>query len=330
MFGVFDLARYLTRQTLIALTYHHVLPRGAWDGAARPADAVYSDEFERQIAHLAAHHHIVKGEELQAFLQGELLPPYSVLITFDDGYRDNYTEAFPILQRYRASAVFFVATGLVDDPLSHPWLERLDSILRVWSHAEFETWLDASECHLKERRPAALRRYLKYCNPDARNRIVDSIQRHGSSIEPVRAEQCNPMTWDQLRAMSAAGMTIGGHTVSHQILSAASVDQVRDEISGCRNRIETEVQKACWAFSYPNGSAIDFRAADERLLREGDYRCAFTQVEGLITRQSNPFRLPRIPVPGTEELFAFQSRSSGLVALLRGRGRFAEDANVRA
>lgn len=311
--GGFRLARFVSRRGLLVLTYHRV-SEAHERKRRRPPDTVYADEFDRQVGYLKRHCHIVRGLELREFITNKVpLPPNSVLITFDDGYRNNYKTAFPILRRHDATALFFISTGFIDEPASHLWLERLDAALDGWPESALAQWLtERRQVPAQRQIRDAVRHWLKHTPADARNAAVAELRE--SAPQPVAQldDDTLPMSWDQVREMAAARMTFGGHTVSHQILAATSVDRARTEVQQCRYRIESELQTSCWSFSYPNGEPDDFRNEDKESLREAGYLCAFTQVDGVVTTASDRYALPRVPVPDSGDFRVFQSRASGL------------------
>lgn len=319
--GGFRFGRYATRDQLLVLTYHRVLPTQARGRGPRPPDTVYADEFEAQISYLRRFHHIVTGTTLLQFVRGnQPLPPNSVLITFDDGYRNNYLCAFPVLKKHEASALFFIATGFLDDPETHIWFDRLDAALAAWPARSLDQWIGRRLLQITPRTASALRRWLKYSPAETRNEAVSELERSAPGPRPTLDEDTKPLLWTQAREMAAAGMTFGGHTMSHQILAGTSVGKARDEVVRCRRVIENQLQIACWSFSYPNGEREDFRDEDKDSLREAGYLCAFTQIVGLIRPGhglGDPFALPRVPVPSNGNLRVFKSRASGLYALVR-------------
>ena len=316
--GAFALARYLSRRSLIVLTYHHVLStrlRGSL--ARRPDDAVYADEFDAQISHLRRHHHIVTGPQFQRFLSGEPLPQHSVLVTFDDGYLNNFTDAFPILRRHDATAIFFLTTGFLDEPSSRLWLERFDAAAASCRPSTIASVVSHHALPLEPASVGALRRLLKRSTADVRDGVVRELERcAGAGVPPFRSDTA-PMSWTQAREMASAGMTLGGHTASHQVLAGTDVVDAKQEVVRCRERIQQELDTECWAFSFPNGERSDFREADKASLRESGYLCAFTQIDGFVTRESDRFALPRVPMPASGDFDVFLSRASGLYSGIR-------------
>lgn len=315
--GAFRVGQRLRAGSLPALTYHRVRADGDWvNHQERDPNVVSTSEFERQVAYLARHYHVLSGDEFRAFLDGRTeLPLRSALITFDDGYLDNYTEAFPILRRYGVSAIFFVTTAFIGSSTSYLWLDRIDTVAKTVGPAAVARWLDGHEVRVDGEGIEEVRSGLKRLTRDRRFEVVGLLEAtFGKADVPLTDTS---MSWNQLAEMADAGMTIGSHTATHQILGAATRDEVRDELLSSRTALEERLRRPCWAFSYPNGEVGDFRPEDAEDLHAAGYQCAFTQVPGFIGRGSNVYALPRVPVPGVPSFAVFLSRLSGVYAWLR-------------
>jgi len=313
--GVFHLARRLARGRLLVLTYHHILPRPDRPPDDRAVNVLYVDEFERHLAYLTRHCHVVSGDELRAHLRGQPLPPHAILITFDDGYRNNYEYAFPLLQRYGAPAVFFLTSGFIGDRSGRLWFDRLDAAIAA-APAAVAAWLRAHtsfDVSLDE-----FRRVAKRLSSSARDALVAGVEQAADSAEeaPFAKERVEPMSWDDVREMADAGMLIGAHTATHQILAGSARDEVVTELSTSRAAIQAQTGRECWCFSYPNGEAADARDADAALVKACGFECAFTQVPGFVDARANRYALPRLPIPSTANFGVFLTRASGLLPLL--------------
>jgi peptidoglycan/xylan/chitin deacetylase (PgdA/CDA1 family) len=320
LIGAFHAGRYWFRRRLVVLTYHRVLPEKCQEGGTRPLDSLFSWEFEWQIAHIARHYHVVTGEEVRAFLAGEsCLPPYSVLITFDDGFENNYTEAFPILQRYGIHAAFFLTTGQIGQSKTALWFDRLDAVLSAAPWADVSLWLAHGGAPYDIQDARQLRLWLKRLSQPHRDQTITALER-AAGVEGLGAQAevtSKLLTWDQVRDMAAQGMTIGSHTASHQILASASPDEVRRELITSRQQIEAEIGRPCWCFSYPNGTAADFRLSDKAAVRSAGYACAFTQISGFVSPDTDRYALPRISMSESSDTRVFLSRLTGVHHMLQ-------------
>jgi peptidoglycan/xylan/chitin deacetylase (PgdA/CDA1 family) len=102
------------------------------------------------------------------------------------------------------------------------------------------------------------------------------------------------MTGDQVRSLAAAGMGVGGHTVSHPILARLDDAAARREITGGREVLEAIVRQPVRLFAYPNGRPdVDYRAAHVRMTRELGFVAAFSTAAGAARMGDSIHQLPR-------------------------------------
>jgi len=315
-FGAYRVGGYVNRHRLLVLTYHKVLPDTSRDRfAQRPATIVYASEFERQIAHLARRYHVLTGESFGTCLADRRdFPARAALSTFDDGYENNYLDAFPILRRVGVTALFFLTTDFVGHEGSFLWFDRLDAVLGVLGADRFAGWAERRRLSPDRTTPAGLRAWIKTMAREQREALLSDLEdvagtRAGNGLD---SRVAGPMTWDQVRTMAEHGMTVGSHTASHQILASTSADEVRSELVTSRGEIEARLDRPCWSFSYPNGERSDFRPADQEAVKTAGYDCAFTQMRGFVAANSNPYAFPRMPVRPSSDLNVFLSRISGV------------------
>lgn len=266
---------------LLVLNYHRIgdgtlsrLDRGLWSATA--------EEFARQVHFLQRHADVVSVEDLPLLL--ERRHGRHVLITFDDGYRDNYDVAFPILRGSGLRAAFFVSTGYIDHPRL-PWWDEIARLVHTSrpSTLELAPWLGAP-LDLGEEEPAirALLRIHKTIPASQTTAYLNALREalHDGG-DATNAARDSWMTWDMLREMRAAGMTIGGHTVNHPNLGMMTADEQRQEISECGRRIREELGEAMSCFSYPIGNRRAFNADTRVCLRQAGVRYAFSYYGGL-------------------------------------------------
>jgi peptidoglycan/xylan/chitin deacetylase (PgdA/CDA1 family) len=311
--GVFELGRRLSRRRLVVLTYHRII--GRKEAAVRSSDSLFTWEFEQQIEYLVRHYHIATGEEVRLLLtENRRLPDNSVFITFDDGYENNFTEAFPILLRYGATAAFFLTTGLIGRSEARLWFDQLDTLLSLASLASVLDGLKRFGLPASVKEEVGLRRWIKGLARPQRDAVIEALAQ-GLPVNECKLNGqgiTNLMTWNQAREMANAGMIIGSHTVSHQILASAIPEQVQEELVSSRLKIQSETNRPCWCFAYPNGESSDFRVSDQVALKAAGYTCAFTQMPGFISAKTNHYALPRIPIPGSSDIHAFAGRVTGV------------------
>lgn len=252
--------------TVPILAYHRVLDLPA-DLDAYP----YNPElvsasvagFAAQMRHIKRHLNPISFAQLKAAMDGaEPLPPRPVIVTFDDGFDDNYRYAFPILAELRMPATFFLATGYIGTRESF-WFERLYALLAHSTPAAIS--LDALARRLPLGATPALRRQTALDLLQAVKHMGDSDRRSMlAELEAQLAESADltryqglsqPMAWEQVREMAAAGMEFGSHTVTHPVLPQCSDEDLAWEMVWSRRTLERQIGRECKNFCYPMGLA---------------------------------------------------------------------------
>src|SRR5690606_15892748 len=214
------------------------------------------------------------------------------------GYLDNHDIAFPVLRRHGVPAAFFIATGFIDRKLL-PWWDAIAMQVRETRRASLDLapWLPLPLV-LGEQREPAIRRVLSTYKTlgfaqvgPFRARLAEE-----TGIEPPETVDGEWMDWDMVRTLARAGMTIGGHTVNHPVLSSLPLDAQRAEIEGCATRLREELGIAMAHFAYPVGSRSAFDGGTMRLLREAGVRQAYSFYGGVAQSGSGLLDLRRIAV----------------------------------
>ena len=238
------------------------------------------------------------------------LPARAAAISFDDGYRDNHDVAMPILKRHGMTAAFFIATGYLGEGVQ--FNDRLTEAFRDLSGDAIDAqWLGLGVLPTGSHssKLAALekvREAVKYLAPAARAAAVDRIEAqcgsHGRGLQRGRVM----MTKQEVLALAANGMEIGGHTVSHPILTALDDAAAFDEIGSGHRALQTLLGKPPVLFAYPNGRpGTDFDQRHAEMARRAGFAYAFTTARGAATRSSDAMMLPRF-MPWNTDRVRFQ------------------------
>jgi peptidoglycan/xylan/chitin deacetylase (PgdA/CDA1 family) len=240
------------------------------------------------------------SEIVKTLKKGEQLSPRTVCITFDDGVRNTYEVAFPILLSMKVPATVFLVTGAMDTekPI---WTDLVACLISQYGGKKLtlsgngmkRTFVTGTE-NEKVAALSLLKRWLKAVPDAERERIVEALSR----MVPAPEER-SMMTWDEAREMAASGIEFGAHTVSHPILSRVDGGVLEKEIQGSKQRIEEMTGKPVTLFAYPNGEKEDFDARAVSVLQANGFSAACTTMVGINRDIEEPFLLKRIP--GFEE-----------------------------
>jgi CelD/BcsL family acetyltransferase involved in cellulose biosynthesis/peptidoglycan/xylan/chitin deacetylase (PgdA/CDA1 family) len=241
-------------------------------------------QFEREIRHVAKNYRVVSlGEAVRRLSAGGPSEPV-VVLTFDDGYADNCTVAFPILQKYGLTATIFLTTGALDSQKAL-WFERLNLAIKKTSHQSLDLELDVPRrLYLRTdaerlRAVRAIYGFLRNVPEGARQERLTEIL-HLLEVSDLSDRDGRMLTWDQVRFMRSQGIDFGGHTVNHPFLSRLSQECAAWEVSECKRRIESELQEPVDFFAYPSGREMDFSESIKRAVEQAGYRAAVSTLWG--------------------------------------------------
>lgn len=259
--------------------------------------------FDQIVGWIASQFRILDPVEACDRLFDGSLPSRPAVITFDDGYRDNYTVALPVVQRHGVNAAFFVATGFLEGGMM--FNDRVIEAIRRASGGSIAVpganMGGTSKLPLRdvaERRAAieAVLRTIKHLPPDERLKRVEALERDTRAASPAGRQpgERMMMTPDQVATLRRAGMTVGGHTRTHPILLTLPDAEARAEISGGLDDLAGILGERPSIFAYPNGKpGGDFDERHVAMVRQAGCRYAFTTRAGAADRQASAFELPR-------------------------------------
>ncbi|HLC92873.1 MAG TPA: polysaccharide deacetylase family protein [archaeon] len=225
----------------------------------------------------------------------------SVSITFDDGYRNNYLQIYPILKKYGVPAAIFVPTGYLGQffyleavrialqktkikKLNLPWDSK--SIILGSASAALDAWQIISK-------------KLAVQPPSERDRAARQI----ISILGIGENQLSDAmvcTKKELRTMLPL-IELGSHTVTHPNLAFSAVESAKSEITASKSAIESISGKECAFFAYPFGTAKDFSEESRKMVRSAGYGQAFTAINPFGEKR-DPWRTGRIGVGNSDSV----------------------------
>jgi peptidoglycan/xylan/chitin deacetylase (PgdA/CDA1 family) len=301
-------ASRLASQTRI-LDYHRVSPeRASWTTSV-PLHPVL---FEWQLGYIKRRFHVMGLDNLLDYLVSDrTLPPNGAIVTFDDGYKDNYLYSVPLLKKYEIPATFFLTTGPIDNGELH-WFDELAYSIQYSRRAilEIEGFGVLSLGIRQREREAAVSsivRYLRQLPPMARDRVLVEIRRQTGMAIPDDLSRRVMLNWEDARDMIRAGFRIGAHTVTHAVLTAGSSEEAKMEISESKKILENRLQLDVRMFSYPFGQ---YNAEIIETVKASGYLAAVTTVPKLVDRKTDPYKLSRV-LPGWDPQ-SFRLFTSGL------------------
>jgi peptidoglycan/xylan/chitin deacetylase (PgdA/CDA1 family) len=256
------------------------------------------EHFERQIRYLKRNYDIISLEQAVSSLTRGQAPGRAVVVTFDDGYKDNYTNAFPILEAYDAPATIFLTVGVIDsekilwyDLIANAFKktlkEKLD--LRNYGLREYKT------STLGDRTFAAKETaiYAKNLSIETRDLfIIDLLKGLDVRYDDIKNSDLM-LTWEDIAGMNNGLITFGNHGISHTIMTNLTPEEVSRELEDSKKILEQKTGLQVSFFAYPNGRRTDFNAEIKLSLKNSGYSCACTLINGFNKPGIDRFELRR-------------------------------------
>jgi peptidoglycan/xylan/chitin deacetylase (PgdA/CDA1 family) len=264
--------------------------------------------FQEQMEILAKEYVPVTVEEILKFVSGEKeLSRKSVAMTFDEGFRDNYEIAAPVLKRVGVSAAFYIAVSSVE--AEHPpWYCRLRYAFALTPKGCWpDSWENVTHSLMTpDRRKTAFRIASKRCAQLAGPRQEKALRaiENDLEMEPLKFSDCPMLTWEQIRGLHQAGHIVGSHSLTHPNLAYVGAEELRRELEQSKQKLEAELGKSTLHFSYP--SPILEPHYDERTVagsKEVGYRTAVTCTSGPVRVGDDPLMLRRVWAPLQKDEF---------------------------
>lgn len=275
----------IDRSGILVLLYHRVamIEKDMWSLATPP------ELFEKQMRFLKDNYTITHiGSNPETAKDG------TVIVTFDDGYVDNYTNAFPVLEENEIPATFYICTGNIGTNKEF-WWDELEGVLDAAGETEPELFRKHHE-------------KFKAMKPHERQRALSIIRESSGRTTMPRAKN-RSLNEKELRILDGSGLIqIGAHTVTHSCMANLSRKEAEFEATESKRALESVLEHEIVHFSYPFGNASDKGPCSEEVLERAGYKTVATTAGGVMRKKNgNMFSIPRNSVlPTIKSVFDFE------------------------
>ena len=282
-------------------------------------------KFERQIEYISKKYHVLPLTTIiEKLINNEELPDYSLAITFDDGLKNIYTTAFPVLKRFNLPATIFLTTcnigsnGLL-------WFDRLYLAIKETK----ETGVDLSEEGLgffsiltpdeKNQTISTLLTYMKVLQRNEKDLLLNKIL-NKLGVDSMNIQDGSPfksLDWDDIISMQESNLiSFGAHTETHTIMTRITREEVLQEIEISKKKIEEKLRIKCLLFAFPNGQKDDFNNEVKDAVKNSGFLSAFTTIGKFNEYCTDPFELGRFPIGSDVDEQYFNLLISGAIEFL--------------
>ncbi len=327
--GLLRLWRYAHRASLPILMFHGVAPDEAGAGWVPLRPRLPARDFRRYLRVLSRRFRFVSLEEAVEMLSGQRpLESHCLTATFDDGYLNNATVAWPILRQFGATGTFFVPTGYIETGRTF-WVDRLDYAMQHLPPGRHVLAVGSRRFPVAGRERPVLREVFDRVRSAclalgwaAAEEVVSTIEHQATgrlADSGDGAAWAGLMSWEHVRSMQQQGASFGSHTVGHSLLDRLSPEDVRRELEDSRSELERRTGQPCRAIAYPVGR---FTPELAEMAGRAGYHCAVTTVNRPARPGDTAMALPRVgipkrPLPSSDLLARVTGLSEALSRVLR-------------
>jgi len=260
-FIVNPLLRRVDGDEFYVLAYHRVFqePKDIRYPFIEGTISASPEEFEKQIKFVSNEFNVTNFNNLHAVMKsGRKIPKKSLIITFDDGYKDNYEIAFGIIKSHHVTATIFVSTGFIDSG-EHFWFDKVAYLINLTKAAKISLGDGKYKYYLsdensKKRIKKEIARVFGICpDEERRNLLLELGQQSGVAVNQEDSKLAAPLGWNEIREMSDYGIEIGSHTVNHPFLTHMREEEMLFELKKSKENIEAKIGKEVKSVAYPFG-----------------------------------------------------------------------------
>lgn len=275
--------RLINSKNLVIINYHRI-------AGLNQSDTPFNhtmfgptpDVLRQELTWMKAYGTPVSESELISAMKGETkLPRHAFMVTFDDGYRDNYDLALPILRELNIPAIFFIPTQAIEER-SLGWWEHVYWYLKQTTKTEITL---RGRTYVVPQPVTELgdtfNSQLKFGSAEENATFLNELAA-ACDVAPPPKELCDKelMTWDQVRDCPSHGITIGAHTHSHRVLATLDVEMQRQELTTSKRLLEERLGQEVRSMAYPVGGYEHFNQETMVLARQCGYNLAFSFLTG--------------------------------------------------
>jgi peptidoglycan/xylan/chitin deacetylase (PgdA/CDA1 family) len=269
------------RKHLVVLTYHRVgTSEELWPELGNLAECT-TQQFEQEMDWVRRYCNPVDMATAEAIVHGlQPCPNRAVLVTFDDGYREDLLRALPALRRNAIRPTVFLATDYMDNQRRF-WWDRVGVCLQTTTARRLRSGWDATlELPLssQEERDAAIEVVLdraKALPAAERDRFISQLEQDLEVASTAESPRPLVLSWEEVHELTA-DMDFGAHTLSHPVMSSLGTEDARRELTRSKAIVEEQLGRPCSTVAIPYGDSDDYNAETVKLAAEAGFGAIFS------------------------------------------------------
>ncbi len=287
---------------LTILLYHGVFKKKSKGVANFSGKHLFIDNFYNQMKVIKENYNILSINEIVELKKNKLKwGENSVAVTFDDGFKNNYKYALPILEELKIPTVFYICAGMIGS--SHMfWVDIIEDCINRSKKKYIFLKLDKNykfNILNKDEKIKTINKIKFYCKKiknKIKNEVIQNLIEETNVIPDLDVdENYQIMNWNELKEISKNELfTIGGHTLYHDIMTSNPLSVIEKDIELTVKLLEFNLSEKIKHFSYPEGQEYHYNSKIINKLKKNNIICCPTAIKGANNFQSDLFNLKRI------------------------------------
>jgi peptidoglycan/xylan/chitin deacetylase (PgdA/CDA1 family) len=326
--GMSYLFRSINHYKILILVYHGLTLKKR---EFQPWIHLPINVFENQIKYIKKHYNVLKlSEIIKAIKLKKQLPKNSASITFDDGYYNNFSLAFPVLKKYNVPATIYLTTGYIGSKKLLPMDQAFLIIKEAHQNSSysmpengfgpifFKSITDRQISYQKT--TELLKKYEVKKQLEFLNNMKDKLKCEYDPTAKKIIDDFSILGWDEIEQMHNSNLIeFGAHSDSHNILTRITYVDASKEISKSRKIIEEKLNCNINLFAFPNGTEEDFSIEHIKYLKDNNFEGAVTTIPKLNCITDSVYNLGRMSVGSdfSSDPDYFALRTSGLIQVIK-------------
>lgn len=297
---------------LVILNYHRISDKKEGKSLSPFDIGVTTEKFEKEMRYLARNFSVIPfSRAIDLLKNGTDWPRFPVVISFDDGYRDVYLNAFPVLERFNLSAIVFISTRMVEKGESF-WWDELEGLV-AHNHLEeiklalencFSPEYDLDLGHLKQIQDkrvflATLTERIKKIKGKYRDELLNRLK---PLLKLEEEEKREVLSWDEIKKLRKNGIELGSHTHNHYLLTFEDQKTITEELKVSKQKLEESLEEKIEFLSYPSGL---YNPEIEKMAEECGYKAGCSNSYGFNHKGIDFFSLKRLSLEESQSLDDF-------------------------
>jgi len=313
--GFFNLLKYFNNTNLIIFNYHRIYKFPLTTMYDEGVFAHSEETFENQIKWIKKNFRIIDEATLIFMIENnQKFNTRTAMITFDDGYLDNYELAYPILKALDVPATFFIPCNQIERSCS-PWWDNISLMIKMTKKESITLQDRTFQIQNSENKKNTINEILEIFKvmPDEKTWSL-LLELHKScclsmSFEGIsKMSSAQFMNWEQIREISSNNITIGSHTMNHRVLSNLSTTQQTEEIVNSKRFLEDKLDIVISSIAYPVGQETSFDEETKVITKQAGYKLAYSFIDGYSNKVIlDNFQIPRVELNESPAFYKAQS-----------------------